>query len=533
MSILARFRHSSIGIKLILIALVSVLGSGLSVGVCSAQLKSMILEQRAAETKHQVETAMGVLKYHAGLESAGAMTRAVAQSQALAQLKALRYAEGEYFWVNDMSATMLMHPVKPELDGKDQSGSRDPDGRPIFILFTDKVKTSSAGFVEYQWPKPGKDAPQPKISYVAGFPTWGWVLGSGVYVDDVASATSAAALKLGVVLILVGLGVSGLSVLVVRGVLKPLRRTLAQAQETLRDADLSYRFPVVNPKNELDQLNSALNATLERLQTVVDGVTAGSETLDVEAHKLAEASKAVKHAATSTAEQSTSVVKVMADVRANVDSVAAGAEEMGTSIQEIARNASSAAEVAASAVEAARATSSTVNRLGESSAQISDVVSAITSIAEQTNLLALNATIEAARAGDAGKGFAVVANEVKELAQESARATEDITKRVEAMQEDVASAVRAISGIAGIIENINDYQGAIASAVEEQTATTRDIAQSVSHTAAGGQGAATSAETMVTSAQMTLAQVVSVEDSAQELMRVSQALQGMVVHYRR
>ncbi|NUU15643.1 methyl-accepting chemotaxis protein, partial [Cellulomonas humilata] len=172
-------------------------------------------------------------------------------------------------------------------------------------------------------------------------------------------------------------------------------------------------------------------------------------------------------------------------VSRNVQAVAAGAEQMGASIREIAQNANLAAKVAGQATAAAESANDQVARLGESSQQIGNVVKTITSIAEQTNLLALNATIEAARAGEAGKGFAVVAGEVKELASETARATEDIARRVEAIQADTTGAVAAIGQIAAIIASINDYQLTIASAVEEQTATTNEMSRGVAEAATG------------------------------------------------
>ncbi len=172
-------------------------------------------------------------------------------------------------------------------------------------------------------------------------------------------------------------------------------------------------------------------------------------------------------------------------VSKSVQTVAASAEEMTASIKEIARNAHEAARVATSAVRVAEVTSGTISKLGDSSIEIGKVIKVITSIAEQTNLLALNATIEAARAGEAGKGFAVVANEVKELAKETAKATEDISRKIDAIQGDTTEAVKAIKEIRGIIGQVNDISTTIASAVEEQTATTNEIGRNVAQAAAG------------------------------------------------
>ena len=179
------------------------------------------------------------------------------------------------------------------------------------------------------------------------------------------------------------------------------------------------------------------------------------------------------------------VSKAAQQVSQNLQTVATGAEEMGVSIKDIAKNATEAAKVATSAVKVAETTTAIVSKLGESSTEIGQVIKVITSIAQQTNLLALNATIEAARAGEAGKGFAVVANEVKELAKETAKATEDISRKIEAIQTDTKAAVDAIASICGVINQINDISCTIATAVEEQNATTNEMSRNVSEAAHG------------------------------------------------
>jgi methyl-accepting chemotaxis protein len=211
--------------------------------------------------------------------------------------------------------------------------------------------------------------------------------------------------------------------------------------------------------------------------------------------------------------------------------VATGSSQMESAIREIAHNATEAARVAGQAVTVAENTTKTVGKLGDSSQEIATVIKLINGIAEQTNLLALNATIEAARAGEAGKGFAVVASEVKELAQETARATEDISQRVEAIQADTAGAVDAISQISSVIGEINDFQATIAAAVEEQTATTNEMNRNVAEAADGTQGIAAAISGLAAGTQETNQQVAEAQRAAGELARMSGELQDAVSRF--
>ncbi|MBI9114595.1 methyl-accepting chemotaxis protein [Sanguibacter suaedae] len=266
-----------------------------------------------------------------------------------------------------------------------------------------------------------------------------------------------------------------------------IRRSVASVQaalEALARGDLTVTAAVTS-SDEIGAMARALGQAQEHLAETLSGVTGAAQEVDTAAQEMTAGAAQVVQSSEESAAQIGVVAAAAEQVSRNVQTVAAGAEQMGASIREIATNANDAAKVAQSATGVADATNATVLKLGTSSQEIGNVVKVITSIAEQTNLLALNATIEAARAGEAGKGFAVVASEVKDLAQETAKATEDIARRVEAIQADTGHAVTAIGEISTIIASINDYQLTIASAVEEQTATTNEMSRSVAEAATG------------------------------------------------
>ena len=286
-----------------------------------------------------------------------------------------------------------------------------------------------------------------------------------------------------VVCVLGALLVAMILFVIMRSITRPVQR-VKRSLEALASGDLTVS-PDVHSRDEIGVMAASLVEAQTSLRQLIGSVVGSADAVAASSEELSASAGQIAASAEQTSVQSGVVSGAADEVSRSVATVAAGAEEMSASIREIAQNANEAVRVAADAVAEAEATNVTITRLGVSSKEIGDVVKVITSIAEQTNLLALNATIEAARAGEAGKGFAVVANEVKELAQETARATEDIARRVEAIQADTGGAVAAIGRIGEVIGQINGYQLTIASAVEEQTATTREMSRSVAEAAGG------------------------------------------------
>jgi methyl-accepting chemotaxis protein len=284
-------------------------------------------------------------------------------------------------------------------------------------------------------------------------------------------------------------------------------------------------------QDEIGQLGKCLNLFVEKVHDLLTQIASSSQHVSSASEELSATSQQISANSEETSAQAEVVSNATQKVSQNLQTVATGAEEMGVSIKDIAKNATEAATVATSAVKVAETATATVSKLGDSSTEIGKVIKVITSIAQQTNLLALNATIEAARAGEAGKGFAVVANEVKELAKETAKATEDISNKIEAIQSDTKAAVDAIASISGVINQINDISSTIATAVEEQNATTNEMSRNVSEAAQGSGEITSNIAGVAEAAQSTSRGSVDTQKAAQELVQMSTQLRALVAQF--
>ena len=419
------------------------------------------MKSRADATRQHVEIAHGILVQAHGLETKGKLSRDQAQQWARDTVAALRYEGSEYFWINDMHPHVLMHPIKPELNGKDVSDLKDPNGLRLFKAFVDKVRSEGKGFVAYQWPKPGSDKPVDKLSYVQGFEPWGWVIGSGIYVGEVRDdLLHQAAWMAGVVF--ASLAVAGYLFFsfyrVMDGGLNETRRHL----RAMTEGDLTTS-PSPWGRDEAAQLMFELREMQESLRTMV--------------LRVRRSSQEIVHSSSEVASGAMDLSARTEQAAANLEESAASMEQISATVKNSADHASEAARVAAGNEASAAAGGDvmhqvvqTMDSIRQSSGRIGDIVGTIDGIAFQTNILALNAAVEAARAGEQGRGFAVVASEVRTLAQRAAHAAHEIKGLI-------GGSVEQVNAGAAVVNTAGERMGEIVAASQRVSGLLSNIAE--------------------------------------------------------
>ena len=441
-----------------------------------------LYQGKAEKTQHVVETALGVLTHFQALEAGGTLSREAAQQGALAVLKALRYGRNDYLWVNDLQPRMVMHPMNPKLDGQDLSTYKDPDGKALFNEMV-VVAKNGGGVVAYRWPKPGASEPVPKVSYVKQFEPWGWVLGTGVYLDDLQAEFRAQVWQTAgvgaVIVVLMGV----LIFLIQRSITRPLTSTVrAMANIASGEADLTHRLDT-SGRDELSELGRHFNRFSEHLGELIRQLLTAAHSLDRHSGELgAIAAQSQRHSDTQT-QQMDMLATAINEVTHAIQDVARHAEQASGEVQSAERRADQGQVSIQTSLHQTEGLSDTIlqaaeviESLAQESTQIGTVLDVIRSIADQTNLLALNAAIEAARAGDQGRGFAVVADEVRLLAQRTQKSTQEIHAMIERLQANSGAAVRVIQESRQASQHTIEQAGQASDSLEQINQTLRNLA---------------------------------------------------------
>lgn len=478
---LSVLKHLSVGKKLAVLTSASMLGIIVFTGTILVSERDLLVKERQLGVQQAVESAYSVLDHYQKLSSTGKLSEVDAKVQAASVIKNMRYQGNEYFFITDMAPKMIMHPIKPELEGKQLTENKDPNGKHLFVEMVDTVKKSEAGVVLYMWPKPGSEAPVEKISYVKGFKPWGWIIGSGVYNDTIHGIFIGRVTK-----ILMGAGLLGFILLIVsvvtaRNLLRQLGgepKLVSDAMHRYADGDLTVTLD--QSKAHPQSLVVATNNMHSSIRNIVLNVRQSTNDMVQATQEIVAETGALQ--------------EQMYRQRQTLETTASVSQSINETVKSTALNATQATELASTATKiasdggaAVEQVVETMGSINESSKRIVEIIGVIDSIAFQTNILALNAAVEAARAGEQGRGFAVVASEVRSLAQRSASAAKEIkelinnsVEKVGVGSKQVEVAGKTMVDVVRSIKRVNDLMSEMAVANKEQVAQISEMAHVVS-----------------------------------------------------
>jgi methyl-accepting chemotaxis protein len=500
-----------ISYKLLMMIGLSVLGIAAMAALGLSALWGNMMEDRRAKLQDILTLAHEALEFNQQVSHQAGLSEADTIERAKALLRNMRFGKGDYVYAIDRQGVIVSNP-NPQVEGKNLLAATDPDGFP-FIRRQLENAPNGGGFLTFRFPRASGGEPLPKLVYSIEFKPYGWVIGSGVYLDDVNAIFWEQARNRSLMVLLSLLLIGSLFFLLGRSILSPIN-AMTTAMRKIAAGETSARIPALDRGDEVGAMAASVKVFKDKMieadrlrgeqdavKTQTDaerksflmkmadeferGVRASLDSLAGAATDMQATSRSMSSTASEASQQATSVAAVAEQASSNVQTVAAATEELSYSVAEIGRQVTQSTEIAGQAVAEANRTNVTVQGLSAAAQKIGDVVKLISDIASQTNLLALNATIEAARAGEAGRGFAVVANEVKSLASQTAKATDEISAQVGAMQNATTEAVQAIEAIGRTISAINEIASAISTAVDQQGSATQEIARNVQEAASG------------------------------------------------
>ncbi|MCF7501588.1 MULTISPECIES: methyl-accepting chemotaxis protein [unclassified Pseudoalteromonas] len=518
--------------------LVSVVVIGLiflSISSLTQQYESLEQEQYI-KTQNLVESAHSIIEHNYALFTEGKLSEEQAKQAALQTISALRYDNNNYFWINDYQPVMVMHPFKPELNGKSLAGSKDPDGVLLFVDMVNIVKKQGEGFIPYKWPKPGKDQPVDKIAYVKGFAKWQWIVGSGVYIDTIEEAFASLRNHVIITAVIIIALLTALSYLIANSILRPTQLAADMMKDISQgEGDLTQQLDE-NGNDEVSRLSRYFNLYTAKMRESLKHVAHNAQQVNQYAHNVDDASKTNLSFIELQNDSSTQVATAMEQMTHQIHDVSQNAEQAEHAANEASHNAENGKQVLNKTITAIETLSHNIEQVSQATADlaaesnnIGSVLDVIRSIAEQTNLLALNAAIEAARAGEQGRGFAVVADEVRTLASRTGKSTDEIQAMISKLQTGAQAAVDAVSAsqqlssdtvlqageantslteIERLVSVIKDMNSQIARATEQQTSAAdevnlriNELSQSTEQSLSNTQGLSNDSENLKQSSQ--------------------------------